>query len=132
MYKIGISEDNKCRLCLQNEETIEHLLIQCIKSQELWDQIKNWLMDCFNINFDPFTILFGYQIMCNMQQSINMIILIAKNYIFQMARKQSNLLLEVFLIKLKHVYQDQRMLAIINNKIISFEKTWSRFKNVLD
>ena len=134
LYKIGISENNKCRLCLQNEETIEHLLIQCIKSQELWDQIKNWLMDCFNINinFDPFTILFGYQIMCNMQQSINMIILIAKNYIFQMARKQSNLLLEVFLIKLKHVYQDQRMLAIINNKINSFEKTWSRFKNVLD
>ena len=43
MYKIGVSENSKCLICDQDDETEDHLMFQCCFSLEVWRRIKVWL-----------------------------------------------------------------------------------------
>ena len=62
---------------------------------------------------------------------INTILLIAKNYLFQCARKSLDLILQVFLNKLQNTYYEQKLLAYTNETFEKFNKNWLRFENVL-
>ena len=43
MYRIGVSENSKCLICDQDDETEDHLMFQCCFSLEVWRKIKVWL-----------------------------------------------------------------------------------------
>ena len=42
--------DGLCKLCLHNTETLCHLLFQCDNIKPVWDNIKDFTLDCCNIN----------------------------------------------------------------------------------
>ena len=55
----GIPLVNRCFLCEENEETIDHLLIHCLRAKMLWDLLltitdSNWV---FPVRFDNFSLL---------------------------------------------------------------------------
>ena len=131
---MSITTDNNCRLCNRFEETIEHIFINCHHAIQLWININSWLNKNCNIpvNLDKITILMGYQLINNIQIPINTIIITAKNYLFQMAKNNSIPLFNVFLMKLKNVYHEQKTLAIFNNELIEFNKKWHKFLDVMN
>ena len=40
LYKIKLTESEKCQLCNSQTETISHLFSKCKKSEELWKMLK--------------------------------------------------------------------------------------------
>ncbi|RVW62551.1 putative ribonuclease H protein [Vitis vinifera] len=51
MQKRGWALANRCFLCLENEETIEHLLLHCSRTRVLWDLLftilgVSWVLPC--------------------------------------------------------------------------------------
>ena len=75
-----------CSLCLEKPETIDHLLVKCQKSQQLWSALKRWLDNfCFiKFDMDCKEILFG-EYKDAFPDLVNTITLITKQYIY--ARK---------------------------------------------
>lgn len=43
MAKRGLTQPNVCPLCDQEQETIQHLLVSCVFSREVWTIILNGL-----------------------------------------------------------------------------------------
>ena len=45
LQKRGFSLANRCHLCFEDEETVEHLLLHCVKTRVLWDMFSLfWIM----------------------------------------------------------------------------------------
>jgi hypothetical protein len=35
-YRLGLQTDNSCALCSQGPELVDHLMVQCVFSREVW------------------------------------------------------------------------------------------------
>ena len=52
LYKMKLADTPLCTFCQREEETINHLFLECEYSKTLWSDIQNWLEgDLPNINF---------------------------------------------------------------------------------
>ena len=53
LHKIGIKVSDICSLCKKEEDSNEHMLIQCEVSNEIWTQVQSWIQ---NIGIEGYTI----------------------------------------------------------------------------
>ena len=49
LCKVGLSNQGLCRLCSNHNETIIHLMVDCLKTNELWLNICNWIKNKLGI-----------------------------------------------------------------------------------
>ena len=81
LFKIKIKNSPLCEMCNTEEDSIEHMLITCPKSNKLWRDVEVWLSDVglADYNIDEQKIILGEN-----QKSywINAIIVITKKVIF--------------------------------------------------
>ena len=133
MHKMKISQTENCRLCENAPETLSHLFLKCPKSVLFWQNTFEWIKVLTNVALttDNITILFGYLIRNSFSNAVNTILMVAKNYIFQMARSESYLFLRIFQKKLLKVYYDQRHLAICNGSLLEFDKKWIKLQPLI-
>lgn len=133
MHKMKISENELCRLCTEEPESLSHLFFYCQKSRTFWESIFDWIRATTGVSIamDRITILFGYLLNTSYSKAINTILMIAKNYIFQMARSKSQLLMCIFKKKLLRIYYDQKYLAQVNDSIKNFQKVWLKFQPLI-
>ena len=127
-----ISNTPNCRLCNIHEESILHLFCFCHKTQNLWESLITWINHTLNIQIkiDNFTIVLGYLLNNNYNVPFNTIISCTKSYIFKMAYYQGNLLLSELINKIKVIYNEQKSIATINNKLNYFNKNWNTWSNL--
>ena len=125
-----ISDTNICGLCDSQPETIQHLLVYCDKSRDLWNDIKVWIQ--LTINFDleitPTMILLGYSNRDNNNVPLNSILISVKYYIFSTAHSSKNMNIYDCQKSVQKMYEEQEQIAIINNKDVDFNKKWLRWK----
>ena len=132
MYKMQISQTENCRLCENASETLIHLFLSCPKSIIFWKTIFAWIKNLTKVSLAiDVTIIFGYLISNSYSKAINTILMVAKNYIFQMARSENDLFLYIFKKKLIKIYHEQRNLAVSNNLLVNFDKAWIKFQPML-
>ena len=81
LYKMHLSNTDRCSFCLFNRETILHLLIECHPVKTFWLQLKQWLLHYHNldISITPCDIIFGSG---NHDACSELIILFGKYYIY--------------------------------------------------
>ena len=89
LHKMKIKENKMCNMCNEYRETCLHLFSDCIKAEELWNNIETWLK---NKTGTPFVFtaimrILGYLINDQFFWPMNFILLISRNYIFQTSRK---------------------------------------------
>jgi len=66
LFKMGKSENDKCKWCTNVAESISHLYWHCPKSVELWKAVATLFNDLYNLNedlnnLDPLKYLFGIE-----------------------------------------------------------------------
>ena len=85
-----------CSYCKNFDEKLSHLYFQCSKVKEFWDKVGD-LFSCFSvmIPLNMSTILFGYSKESS-HSMINIIILVAKRYIWINKFNETPLSLDVF------------------------------------
>ena len=51
LYKMKIKPSPICEMCNTEEDSNEHMLINCTISQQLWREVENWLSEIGLINY---------------------------------------------------------------------------------
>ena len=132
LSQIGKSNNNKCRLCGLDTESIYHLFITCRITEDLWQDLKDWLKIKINkeINLSPLNIIMGHLDRDNSFLPINTIILVTKYYIFTSAVKATRPSIHELKVKLKRCYEEQYWLSYEQDKESYFNKSWIIFKEI--
>ena len=81
LFKMKIKESSLCDMCKIDEDSVEHMLIKCSKSRNLWRDVEIWLSEVGLADYiiDEQTIILGEN---KKSFWINAIILITKKVIF--------------------------------------------------
>ena len=132
LNQIGKSNNNRCRLCGEDIETIDHLFVTCKVTKILWHDLNDWLKIKINkeIDLSPMRIIMGHLETDNNFLPINTIILVTKYYIFTSAVKTCLPSFHELKWIIKRCYNEQHWLSQEQNKETYFNKSWLIFKEI--
>ena len=125
LYKWKIKDSSICTFCRLHPESIFHLLWECDTVSTLWSEIFIWLNieTSTNIIFSPQEILLG-----SGQENLalyDLILLIAKKYIYACRCLDLQPTLIGFVHKVKHVYETEVEGAKLHNKSEKCANKWA-------
>ena len=129
-----IKNSNLCTWC-NDIDTIEHYIVKCKDTHNLWKTILNWWASNNETWFhvDTYEILFGIPNERNetIINQLNYIILIAKYYIY--IQKQKNMLLDLyeFLLECKNRLNIKEEIMSAAGKLETFQEQWGRLSESL-
>ena len=108
---------------MNSPETISHVFIQCPIVHIFWQKIKQWVQNEVDLSFclNVKTVLLG--LVDNKQLEI--IFLLAKQYIFKALVKDTPVTFTTFQIFFKQKYEEQQFLAVISLTDQKFKNSWS-------
>ena len=127
LYKIHISDTRKCTFCTIYDETIEHLLYECVFVQTFWENFCHYLSPVFtNVCIDKKTVFLGSMEDTNL---LNLLFIIAKQYIYKC--KLNNVLptLEGLKCKVKNYMLLDFYSAEKDNLKFKAERFWAPLRN---
>ena len=125
LFKMKISDTDKCTFCNEEEETIEHLLTTCKYTLPFWKKVIKWLK-MYNIreNLDELKILFGV-LNNNCLDLVNHIILIGKHVIYLCRSKKIKPEFNIFLNWMKRVAETEHDIAQRREVLDKYYKKWN-------
>ena len=126
---MNIVDNSLCRLCNADEETIEHLFVDCKISQNLWKGLQTWIRNMLKINISltKYAIVMGYQYQDQNFMPINAIIIKTKHYIFRCANGGQSLNFTCLQYEIKKMYNERELLSKINSKHKYFQNVWKNW-----
>ena len=132
--KYDPNQDPKCTFCKLQPETVEHLFWNCFVVQKYLTDLNLWFVQ--NIGKDLIStkvdFILGIRKTGDYSSVYNQIIIIIKNHIYTSKCLNSNLSTIKTLHYLKELYNQNKMLALKNNKIEMFENEWIQFHALLN
>ena len=132
LYGMRISQDDNCRLCNDEKETIIHLFCRCPIVQSLWENLSNWILNKLEIRIDidnPTNFLGCFQMNFN-HIPLNSLILVTKSYIFWCAKKSRNPDIFGLQKRIKQMYYEQKAIASKNFTQDKFQKQWNHWASL--
>lgn len=128
LYKWKIVESDRCALCHDHYETIEHLFFQCTVIKRFWTQLQSWYeaMTDTEVMFEEKFILF-----CKYNENkstiLDTIALMAKQYIFRCKCMDHTPNFYDFKDEMFETCKIERRIACQTNRKKAFIKKWSLF-----
>lgn len=118
-------DDDLCSFCQTERETIQHLFVECPRTKAFWNDLETWMTRQLKltIHLSALDVLFGkrgpgYTL-------INMLLLVAKQYIYKTRSMGGNLRIDSVVRIFKNRFKMEKMSAKINLKNDSFVKKWA-------
>ena len=132
LHKLKIFESNLCGLCGDESESITHLFSECKESNELWNNVKNWLKNSISYVLDLNRIIkiLGYTINDENFWPLNFLLLIVRNYIFNCSKHNRHLNIYNLQMIAKEKYLEQEAISKFNSQYEKFTKRWIVWKNI--
>jgi hypothetical protein len=123
----GIKDSDKCEFCHLFSEDLMHLFWLCKHVQTFWDTVINWIFLKTNLRLqiNAQTIILGNPNFSKKDNIINLILLIAKQYIYKSKCKSQQLTLTGFQNSLNMYYYIDKYISGINNRAIQFKEKWN-------
>ena len=122
-----------CCLCNVEEETFEHLFWECERIQFFWEELTTWFHEnfvhCSHVLFSKELVIMGVKPEVKTDKSFDLIMLLAKHYIFSCKLKKSAPLLRVFLQILKQRYMIEKVNAYTNGRQGFFHQQWRLYSH---
>ena len=129
LFKMGIKNLNLCRFCIEQTDSISHMLLFCNNTIDLWGRVELWIIELgmANYNLSPDKIILGD---LENATSINTIILLTKKTIFNAIKKEQ--IPNIFSIKndVKNFYFFEKYRHYVKGKGKLFEKQYSLLSNI--
>ena len=125
LFKIGLIDTDICSFCKVNRETVKHLMWECNVTKDFWNNLSTWMNTVLNIFFNV-----NYQNIClglfneDFDFFKNIIILLAKRYIYRCRVEEKKLSIYVFKELVKMTEKSEKVIAERNNRIASHNKRW--------
>ena len=133
LFFMKISNSPLCSLCLQEEETLDHMFWECDQVQQFWSDFLDWLQSnfkhCRNLMLSKDLIVLGCSDGVHTDKVFNLFILLAKQCIFKAALNKTSPTLPMFVNILKQRFLIEKYNAYINNNYVNFTKDWCLYKD---
>ena len=134
LFKCKIVDSPLCNICNQEEETISHLMWECEIVQNFWSRLLNILKEkcilCETLELSEPLILFGIKEKVITDKAIDLIILIAKYYIYSCKWQSKAPHLKVFEKILKERISIEESCPV-SGGTYEFLKTWIPYQSLL-
>ena len=125
-----ITESDACTFCNATVETDIHLFWECPIIVEFWLKIQEWYSRFTGIyvRLNKFNVLFGIDI--QNFTALNIVILVAKHFIYQSSKNNSKPYLSTFIEKLKVIKDIEFTIAYKNDKISKHNNKWGELQHL--
>ena len=125
LHHFGFSDSPLCSYCEQENETIQHLFLECIVSKSLWNEITLFFNNKLDIpNLDLQSAILGFFDSRKDSLALNNILLIFKLCLYQFRDKKA----PTFVIFLKNLrereYLERKIVFLNHNKLNFHNKKW--------
>lgn len=134
LTKCRITDSSLCSFCNMEIETINHLFWECLHVQHFWRELANYVNQC-EPNFDVCfkTISFGIcKTKLNLNQQVkNVVIYLAKYFIFCCKQNKQLPYLRNFKSYLAKRIKIEKEIALMNDKLPVFEHKWRNLDEIL-
>ena len=128
LHKMGIKNSDQCSFCLSCTDSVEHMLIQCHISRELWGGVRDWIVEIGmpNYNLSDARIILG-----DMENAvcINSIILLTKKVIYNVMKKEQKPHIAQVKNDVKKFYFEEKYRHYIQGKGCLFDKQYFLLNN---
>ena len=132
----GVVQSYNCNFCDNEKDTIEHIFWRCKFVCEFWKTLEKLMKEkCPNTEYLYFTeniALFGTDLNLKTDTIFDLIILLAKNYIYRCKITKQQILIPVFIKMLKTRYEMEKYIAIVNLELQKFEMNWINYKTLVE
>ena len=127
LFRAGIKDSDSCPLCSYESQSLLHMLFTCNISYTFWNLFTRWWHKSYqeHIKLSESVILYGWHQKSNNWSALNYALVIAKYHIFSTSVCNGILNFESFLLRLKNKISVMRTLAVANNKLEQFVKSWA-------
>ena len=129
LFKIKRRIDGICNFCKQKNETIIHLLVECVFVRRFWSEVSTLIKSKTGLNLpvNACSIILGDLSKSVSHFPVNVIYLTAKFFIFKISRSTGILSVGNFCEYLNRIYLEQEYVAKLEFKHGKFTNTWSSF-----
>ena len=128
LYKMRIKDTTLCSFCNADEETLLHLFYSCNIVQDFWKDFSELITRHTDVplGLEKETIIFGKQYRKH-NDCINLLLLLAKQFIFTQKIKNSSIDINSFMFSLKCYFDLERRIYAKNGKTLKFKDRWEMF-----
>ena len=134
LTKIGIKQDSLCSFCKLHPETLSHIFWNCDTVKNFWNNLTDWLTNNFShivtLNFTLEDILFGIHDFKRADDILNLLLILAKQFIYRMKCNNSRPVLQHFIKTLHFYYNSEKYVAFTNCNWKKFNKKWLLYKHI--
>ena len=132
LHRIKRSDTDKCNRCHKLDDII-HYFCECQEVSLFWESLSKWWMGIFNVKvtFDKKTIMVGVLAQVKKQQAINIIILLAKWYIYKNKLSNSAICFYRFICDIKYFLIIEKGIAQKNNKTHNYIQLWQQVEDYI-
>ena len=129
--KFIIGQDSNCSFCGAHSETIIHLFWECRFVQRFWNDfsfmINKKCVHSHNFKFTENLIIFGKCNATHTDKICDLIILIAKFYIYRCKVQNKSLNINIFIKELYRRYQIEKSISKDSNL---FKNNWTQYETL--
>ena len=126
--KYNRDQTDLCTFCKKNSETIQHLFWHCSKVNKFWKNLEEIIntrcIHAHNFKFNEIFVLFGNSINVYTDRVCDLIVIMAKFYIYRCKVQQIELCAHIFI---KELYQRHCIERTIHGKSIDFKNDWGPY-----
>ena len=123
LFRAKICDHDVCPQCLTDRHSLDHMFLHC-PSTLVFCSFQNWRKTKANVPIRLSDSMILYGVFDMNLYSLNYMLLIAKFYIYNNCLHNKKLSFDSFLVLLKERINIQREIAIVHNKISTFNKTY--------
>ena len=132
LFEIKLRDSSLCSFCQNETESLMHLFVTCPIVSQFWNDIQEWILNVIHLNLN---LSDRDKILGSLHSDVfflpmNTIILVTKYYIFTISKTDRHLNIFELQKKIKIVYEEQLLVAQMNNKQTEYIKKWARFENL--
>lgn len=132
---MGVTASDKCSFCNQEKDSIVHLFWNCDIVKNFWQSFETWINvhceNAYNIRLSECYVLFGVENNFKTDRTFDLIVLLAKQYLYNCKYYNELPLLHVFKKKLLWRYKIERYNAILCQSLPSFNADWVCYKSLV-
>ena len=126
--KFKPEQNHLCSFCNAHSETIQHLFWECRKTKQFWISLSEFInkraIHSHNFRFTHNLVFFGVCDSIQTDNICNLIILMAKFYIYRCKVQKNDLNLKVFILELYNRYSIEK--CIKKNSLV-FRTSWAPY-----
>ena len=125
LYKWGIKATDLCYFCLEERETVTHLLCKCPIIVQLWEQVASFIQQTYQVpvNLSSSAIIFN-KIVTNRKHVANFLGLITKQYVYSQKCLGKSVNFPELKARFKHYEVVEKYIATKNDNLERHNRKW--------